>query len=309
MVAIKELFLLLMNPKRLLAAMLSHFFLWLPEETYTKWRFRLIMGYKLNLDNPKSFNEKLNWLKLYNRNPLYPKLVDKSTVKDYVASIIGDKYIIPTYGVWDCFDDIEFDKLPNKFVLKSTNGGGGTGVVVCKDKETFDKAKAKKQLEESMKNDGKATGEWVYQYVKPRIIAEKYMENCDGSELRDYKLFCFDGRPELLFLASDRYSKTEPLHFDWYDMNLNHLPFETIGYPPKNVVIDYFPKWEEMKEVAQKLSAGFPHVRVDLYLINGNVYFGELTFFHDAGLVPVKPMEWEYKLGEMIDLNKVNKES
>lgn len=293
----------------LLAAIVSHFFLWLPERLYTRIRFRLIMGYSLNLETPKTFNEKLNWLKIYNRNPLYPRLVDKSTVKDYVAKIIGEKYIIPTYGVWDNFDSIDFNTLPNQFVLKSTNGGGGSGVVVCKNKDSFNREKAKKQLEQSMKNDGRATGEWVYKYVKPRVIAEKYMENIDGSELRDYKLFCFDGRPELLFLASDRYSKTEPLHFDWYDMELKHLPFETIGYPPKNVVIDYFPQWEEMKEVAKKLSQGFPHVRVDLYLINGQVYFGELTFFHDAGLVPIKPMEWEYKLGDMIDLSKVNNKS
>ena len=184
---------------------------------------------------------------------------------------------------------------------------GGTGVVVCKEKEKFDKAQAKKLLEQSMKTDGKATGEWMYDYIKPRIIAEKFMENIDGTELRDYKILCFNGKPKFLYLASDRYSKTETLHFDWYDMELNHLPFETEGHTSKNIVLEVFPQWEEMKEVAKKLSQGFPHVRVDLYLINGHVYFGELTFFHMAGLVPFIPREWDYKLGEMIDLNTVNK--
>lgn len=304
---IKELFLLLKNPNRLIAAILSHCFLWLPESLYTRWRFRLIMGYKLNLEDPRSFNEKLNWLKLYNRDSLYPKLVDKSTVKDYVAGIVGDKYIIPTYGVWDRFEDIDFDKLPNKFVLKSTNGGGGSGVVVCRDKNTFDKDKARKQLQKSMLNDGKATGEWVYEKIKPRFLAEKFMGNDEDSELRDYKIFCFNGQPQLLFVTSDRYSKTEPLHFDWFDINLNHLPFETVGYPPKPLAIKDFPQWEEMKDVAKKLSEGFPHVRVDLYLINGKVYFGELTFFHDAGLVPLSPIDWDYKIGDMLDLSSLKK--
>lgn len=291
--------------KRVLAAILSHYLFWIPEKTYTKWRFNLLMGYKLNLDNPKSFNEKLNWLKLYNRNPLYPKLVDKSTVKDYVANKIGKNHVIPTFGVWDKFDDIDFSKLPNQFVLKSTNGGGGSGVIVCKDKDCFNKGWAKKQLELSMNNNGKATGEWVYEYIKPRIIAEKFMGNDEDSELRDYKIFCFNGKPQLLFVTSDRFSKTEPLHFDWFDMDLNHLPFETVGYPPKPLVINEFPQWEKMKDVAKKLSEGFPHVRVDLYLIKGEVYFGELTFFHDAGLVPLSPIEWDYKIGDMLDLGSL----
>ena len=272
------------------------------DETYLKWRYRFIFGKKLNLENPKGFNEKINWLKIYNRNPLYPTIVDKATAKDYVRPIIGDEKIIPTYGVWDNFEEIDFNKLPNQFVLKSTNGGGGSGVVICKDKSTFDKEKARQRLERSMKVNWKFEREWVYRDVKPRLIAEKYMANDDGSDLVDWKIFCFNGEPKVLFYASDRYTKGKPLKFDWYDMDLKHLPIKSHGIPQANKELKMFPEWEEMKETARKLSQGFPHVRVDLYLINHKVYFGELTFFHDGGVVALEPEEWEYTLGSWIEL-------
>ena len=260
------------------------------------------------MDNPKGFNEKINWLKIYNRNPLYPHLVDKYEVKDYVLPLIGENKVIKTYGVWNNFDDIDFEKLPNQFVLKSTNGGGGTGVVICKDKKTFNYSDAKKKLEKSMKTNWKYEREWVYRDVRPRIIAEQYLYNEDGSDIVDWKIFCFNGEPKLLFYASDRYKKGEKLKFDWYDMNLQHLPIKSHGIPQANVELTMFPEWEEMKEVARKLSKGFPHVRVDLYLINKKVYFGELTFFHDGGIVALEPEEWEYTLGSWIKLpNKIIK--
>lgn len=292
----------LRHPNMLLAAIWARIGGSIPDDTYLKVRYRLIFGHKLDLEHPRGFNEKINWLKIYNRNPLYPQIVDKATAKNFVRPLIGEEKIIPTYGVWDRFEDIDFDKLPEQFVLKSTNGGGGSGVVICRDKSKFDKDKARKRLESSMKVNWKFEREWVYRDIKPRIIAEKYMANDDGSDLVDWKIFCFNGEPKVLFYASDRYTKGEPLKFDWYDMELKHLPIKSHGIPQANKELQMFLEWEEMKETARKLSKGFPHVRVDLYLINHKVYFGELTFFHDGGVVALDPEEWEYTLGSWIDL-------
>lgn len=293
---------LLREPNMLLSYIWGRLGTWIPDDIYLKVRYRLVMKRPLRLDNPQTFNEKINWLKLYNRQPLYTSLVDKSTVKDYVKNIIGDEYVIPTLGVWEKFDDIDFSILPIQFVLKSTNGGGGTGVVVCKNKSNFDKVEAKKRLETSMRTNFKIGREWVYTEIKPRIIAEKLLSNSDGSELVDYKIFCFNGEPKLLFLASDRYAVGESLKFDWYDIDLNHLPFKSKGYETTNKEFPVFPEFEQMKEVARQLSQGIPFVRVDLYLVDHKIYFGELTFFHDGGFVPLEPEEWEYKLGAMIQL-------
>lgn len=289
-------------PPRLLAGLWARVGLNVSDEIYLKIRYRLIFGKKLNLVDPKGYNEKINWLKIFNRNSLYPKLVDKVEAKEYVADKIGDAYIISTLGVWDNFNDIDFDKLPNQFVLKSTNGGGGTGVVICKDKSSFDKEKAKERIENSMHFNWKYEREWVYRDLRPRIIAEEYMYNEDGTDLVDWKIHCFNGEPKVLFYASDRYTPGEKLKFDWYDMDLNHLPVKSKGYENASKVIAPFPEWEQMKEVARKLSKGMPYVRVDLYLINHRIYFGELTFFHDGGAVALEPNEWEKTFGSWIEL-------
>lgn len=295
---------ILRHPNMLLAAIWARLGKKISDETYLKVRYKFIIGKRLDLENPRGFNEKINWLKIFNRNPLYPRLVDKYEVKDHVRHIIGDAKVIPSYGVWDNYDEIDFSKLPNQFVLKSTNGGGGSGVVICKDKSIFNHKLAKKKLEKSMHFNWKYEREWVYRDVKPRIIAEKYMFNEDGNDLVDWKIFCFNGEPKVLFYASDRYTKGETLKFDWYDMNLHHLPITSKGIPRADQELQLFPEWEEMKGVARKLSNGFPFVRVDLYLINHKIYFGELTFFHDGGIVALEPEEWEYKLGSWIDLPK-----
>ena len=291
------------NIGRILAAIIGRVCYKLSDDIYLRIRYYLIMGYKLNLNTPVAFNEKINWLKVYNKNPLYQKLVDKSTVKDYVKERIGEQYIIPTYGVWDKFDDIDFNALPSKFVLKSTNGGGGNGVVVCRDKNVFDKKNARKQLQKSMSFNWKIGREWVYKDIKPRFIAEQIIENNDGSDLVDYKFHCFNGEPKLLFYASDRYKGKNSLKFDWYDMNLNHLPIKSEGYDNSNAVVEKFLEFDEMIKIAKKLSNGIPYVRVDLYFVNGVIYFGEMTFFHDAGFVALKPFEWEIEIGSWIKLN------
>ncbi len=288
--------------RKITAAILARFGGWIPDDIYLRWRFRLLMSQTLHLDNPQTFNEKLNWLKIYNRQPWYPNIVDKSKVKEYVENIIGTEHIIPTIGVWDNWDAIDFDLLPQQFVLKSTNGGGGTGVVICRDKEHFNWQDAKMKLEKSMATNWDYGREWVYRDIKPRIIAEQYMKNEGEKYLDDYKFMCFNGEPKLLFMASDRYLQGESLKFDWYDMELNHLPIKSRGYNNKNRKLMLTPQFEEMKQIARKLSKDFPHIRVDLYLINGNIYFGELTFFHDAGFVAIEPIEWDYKIGSWLSL-------
>ena len=276
----------------------------LPDELFLKVVFRYKVGYWPNLKNPRSYNEKLQWLKLHDKHPEYSAMVDKIEAKKYVASVIGDKYIIPTLGTWNSVDDIDWESLPNQFVIKVTNDSGG--IVVCKDKSKLDINKSKAKLKKGWgKNYYQFNKEYPYKDIKPRIIAEQYMEDESGYELKDYKIFCFDGEPKCLFVATDRGKKDGETKFDFYDMDFHHLPFLN-GHPnatqwpikPKN--------FEEMVEVARNLSKGIRHVRVDLYNVNGKVYFGELTFFHWSGMTPFEPIGWDYELGEMIKLPSNN---
>lgn len=251
-----------------------------------------------NLDNPKTYNEKLQWLKLNDIHPEYTQLVDKCESKEHVKKIIGDEYIIPTLGVWNSFDEIPFDKLPNQFVLKTTHDSGG--VVVCPDKSKLDIRTARRKLEKSLRhNYFYEHREYPYKNVKPRIIAEKYMVDESGTELKDYKFFCFDGKCKMLFIASGR--RKNEITFDFFDTNFNHLPFKQ-GHPWSDKEIKKPDNFDEMVKIAEKLSKGFRHVRVDLYNINGKIYFGELTFFHFSGNVPFVPKEWDYRIGEWLTL-------
>lgn len=273
------------------------------DEKYIKLKFYASLGKKLNLNNPKTYNEKLQWLKLYDRNPEYVAMVDKYLSKAFVAERIGEEYVVPLYGVWDSFDEIDFDTLPDEFVLKTTHDCGG--VVVCKDKNSFDKEKAKAFLEKHLKHEYfYHCREWPYKHVKPRIIAEKFMKDSKGQTeegLTDYKFFCFGGEPKAMFIATDRAKAGVETKFDFFDMEFNHLPF-TNGHPNADKPIKKPEKFELMIELSKKLSAGLPHVRVDFYESEGNIYFGELTFFHWGGFVPFEPVEWDEKFGEWIKL-------
>lgn len=247
------------------------------DEQFLKRKFKSIFGYDLNLDNPITYSEKIQWLKLYDRNPEYTKMVDKFLVKDYVEKKIGVNYIIPTLGVWESFDEIEFEKLPNQFVLKTTHDSGG--VVICTDKSKFNKKKARKKLNKSLKNNYYSVSkEWPYKNVIPRIIAEEYMVDESGYELKDYKFFCFNGKVKAMFIASNRQGDGET-KFDFYDEKFNHLPF-TNGHPNSLIEIKKPSSFDEMIILSEKLSTNIPHVRVDFYDVNGKVYFGELTFYH-----------------------------
>lgn len=272
----------------------------LPDKIYLQIYYRGIFGRKLNLKDPKTFNEKIQWLKLYDRNPTYSKMVDKYEAKNYVENKIGKEYIIPTLGVWEEFDKINFSELPNQFVLKTTHDSGG--VVIVKDKDKMNLVKTKKIIEDSLNNNYYLQGrEWPYKNVKHRIIAEKYMVDESGYELKDYKFFCFNGIAKVMFIASDRQNTNEETKFDFFDMEFNHLPF-TNGHPNSNKIIIKPKSFEKMKKLAEILSEGIPQVRIDFYDINGNIYFGEMTFSHWSGFVPFIPDEWDYRLGSMINL-------
>ena len=279
---------------------LSRFYRVVPDELFLRIKYRVNFGKKLNLDNPQTFNEKIQWLKLYDRKDVYTTMVDKYEAKKYVASIIGDEYIIPTLGIYDKFDDIDFDKLPNQFVIKCTHDSGG--IVIVKNKTNFDKNAARKKINKFLKRRFYYTNrEWPYKNVKPRIIVEQYMEDEKDGELRDYKLFCFNGKFEIMFIATNRQGKGDT-YFDFFDRDFRHLPF-TNGHPNAPIIPHKPVKFDEMVTLAEKLSKNIPQVRIDFYEVNGRVYFGEATFFHWSGFVPFEPEEWDYKIGQMIDLN------
>ena len=271
----------------------------IPDKFFMKVKFRLEMGYWMDFDNPITFNEKLQWLKFNDIHPEYTQMVDKIEAKKYVASIIGTEYIIPTIKTWDNVDDIDWTSLPNSFVIKSTNDSGG--VVVCKDIRQLDIEVAKIKLKSCGKKDYTIISkEYPYKYVPHRFIAEEYMEDESGCELKDYKFFCFDGVAKFLFIATGR--QKNDTRFDFFDMDFNHLPIIN-GYPNAEEPPLKPENFEKMVEIAEKLSKGIKHVRVDLYNIKGQIYFGEMTFFHWSGIVPFEPNEWDKKFGEFIRLD------
>ena len=267
------------------------------DELYIKLRFFSGMKKFPDLKHPRTYNEKLQWLKLNDKHTEYTRLVDKYAVKEYIEKLNWGGKTIPTLGVWDRFDDIDFAQLPNQFVLKTTHDSGG--IVIVKDKGKMDMQKARKKLEKSLRRKYfLMSREYPYKDVKPRIIAEKFMVDESGTELKDYKFFCFNGEVKFLFVATDRPFDTR---FDFFDADFNHLPFEQ-GHPWAKKEIKKPAKFEEMKQAAAALSKGIPHVRVDLYNINGEIYFGELTFFHFSGVVPFEPVEWDKKIGDYLKL-------
>ena len=269
------------------------------DEAYLKKVFKYSLGYELNLDDPKTYNEKLQWLKLHDRNPLYTQLVDKYEVKKYSAEKIGSEYVVPVLGgPWDSVDEIDFDALPEQFVLKCTHDSGG--IVICRDKASFDAEAAKAKLRKRLKrNFYWADREWPYKNVKPRVFAEAYLENAQG-ELPDYKFFTFNGQVRLLYIATGRNS-ADGTKCDYYDENFGHLNYvqghENAPVPPEK------PRcFEQMKALASVLGKDFCQVRVDFFEADDRVYFGEFTFFHWGGLAPVDPPEWDETLGSWVTL-------
>ncbi len=269
------------------------------DELYLVVIYYLKMGRRLNLSSPKSFTEKIQYLKLRNNSDICTTMVDKYEVRKLIRERIGERYLIPLLGVWSSFDEINFEHLPSQFVLKTTHDSDS--IVICRDKSTFDFGYAKRRLGRSLRRNYFYAGrEYPYKGVKPRIIAEKYMVDTTCGELKDYKFFCFSGEPKILFIASNRFVKPYA-DFTYYDTSLNRLPFSSQGHEidlraPKIENLD------KMINLARVLSTGFAHLRVDLYNIDGRIYFGEFTFHHNGGLVAFEPEEWDRVLGDMIAL-------
>lgn len=269
----------------------------LPDKAYIQANYFLHTGKKLDLEEPTTFNEKLNWLKLYDHDPKYTDMVDKYAVKKIVGDMIGEEYIIPTLGVWEHFDEIDFDSLPDQFVLKCTHDS--EGLVIVKDKASMDMDAAREKLENALKHNFYYIGrEWPYKNVPPRIIAEPYLEDHIDGQLKDYKFFCFDGEVKAMFIASDR--TAGETKFDFYDLDFNHLDI-TQKYP--HAKENRKPSgWDKMIELAGIISKGVPHVRVDFYEVDGKVYFGEYTLYHFSGFVPFEPPVWDKTFGDWLKL-------
>ena len=291
----------LVNPKKIIISLMNkNVFFFLPDKIYLKIKFRLILGEKLNLNNPKTFNEKLQWLKLYDRKTLYTKMVDKYEVKDYVANIIGDEYIIPTYGVYDKFSDIDFSNLPEKFVIKTNHDSGG--IIICSDKNKFDTSYANEKISKSLKNKYYYLHrEYPYKNVKPKILIEKYL----GNDLIDYRFYCFNGKIKLIYQYVNEScldgTKPEPQSCNIYDPEWNLLPFRQ-SYPPSKNKYEKPIQLNKMIKLATKLSKKTNFVRVDFYVIDKQIYFSELTFFPGAGFSKFYPKEKDLEIGSWIKL-------
>ena len=272
----------------------------LSDESYIRLIYRLRMGKKPDLDNPRTFTEKLQWLKLHDHNPEYTGMADKLAMRTYVEDRIGEGHTVPVLGIWNRFEDIDFDALPDRFVLKTTHDSGS--YLICRDKASFDRKTASKILTRSLKrNYYRTTREWQYKDIEPRIIAEQYMD--DGkTNLTDYKFFCFNGKP--LFMYSEEESSGNPTQAI-ADMQYNMMPFSMDDakadvLPPKPELFD------AMASVSKRLSEGVPFLRVDMYCIGNSFYVGELTFYHYGGYIPFNPVEWDLKLGEKLELPDID---
>lgn len=270
-----------------------------PSAPYLKMVYRIKTGEKLHLKNPVGFNEKLNWLKLNHIHPEYTQLVDKLAVRDYIREKIGEDYLFPLLGSWDSFDDIDFDALPDKFVLKCNHDSGSVKLIT--DKSKMDKAALKAFFERRLAMNAYCLGrEYPYKDVPPKMMAEAFMEAPDGGGINDYKFFCFQGKPKLLFVATDR---ATDVRFDFFDMDFQHLDIVNI-HEQSGKEIQKPSCFEEMKSLAETLSQGMEFVRIDLYEIGGRVYFGEFTFFHGGGFYLFHPAHWEKDLGDLLPLEQ-----
>ncbi len=291
------------NRKHLVYAMLHRLSFLIPDdETYLKLYYKASMGKTLDLEHPTTFNAKQQWLKLFHRKDIFTTMADKVAVKDYVTNLIGPEYVIPTLKVWKKPGDVDFDALPDQFVLKTNNDGGSNGVVICKDKQQLDRRKALKEIRHSFyfRNPFLKAREWPYKNIKKRVFAEQYVEDTHLHELRDYKFYCFSGQPKIMLIVAGRNTK-EGATFDYFDEDFNHLDFHQ-EHPASKKPLDKPVCFEEMKRLVSILSQDIPFVRVDFYEVDGHPYFGEFTFFDSGGTGPFHPEIWDDILGSWIHL-------
>lgn len=291
---------IIMNPLKIIRPLGSRGFLnWIPDKTYLRLIYRAETGEKLNISNPKKYNEKIQWLKLYNRVPKYTKYVDKYLVRSFIEQKLGTKHLIPLIGVYESAEEIDWDHLPDQFVLKCTHGSGTN--IICTDKRELDIEKCKKKLNNWLQKSWFWHGrEWPYKNVKPRIICEEYMLDND-EQLKDYRIFCFNGSPKFITVDFDIIDKTNTRR-NLYDLKWNLLEYG-ITYPRElNYKVSKPKKLDKMLEFSKILSKNIPHVRVDFYSIDEEIYFGEMTFYHQVGLGKIYPEEFEFKMGDWIEL-------
>ncbi|KYG30594.1 ATP-grasp fold amidoligase family protein [Alkalihalobacillus trypoxylicola] len=273
----------------------------LSDETYIKINYKLRLRQKLNLSNPQSFNEKLQWLKLYNRKREYSLLVDKFEVRNYIAETIGEKYLIPLLGVYNCYDEINFDELPDQFVLKPNHTSGD--VYICKDKSKINHSKLRRDINKWLKREYFwVHREWPYKNIKPRIICEKYMVDETGLGLNDFKLMCFNGKVKCTFVCLNRETK-KGVNIDIYDQNWNLMPFGRKHRTNSGSLTTVPQKYHEMKDLAHKISEYIPFVRVDFYEFKGELYFGEITFYPGSGYEEFTPNSYDLVLGSWLKIH------
>lgn len=298
----KKIIELISNPSLILLYLDQKGCIRLNDEKYLKLLYQSKFDKKLEIDNPKTFNEKLQWLKLYDRKDIYTKMVDKYEVKEYVKNIIGEEYIIPTIGVYNKFEEIDFDKLPNQFVIKCTHDSGST--IVCKDKSKLNINKTKNEIERCLNtNFFYAFREWPYKNIKPKILIENYMEDKATKELRDYKFFCFEGKVKFFKIDFNRNINHQANYFD--ENGILQKFGEVICPPDYRKKLEMPTNLKSMIELSEKLSKNFLFLRVDFYESNGKIYFGELTFYPSAGFGKFEPEEWDKKLGDLINIDKI----
>ena len=286
---------LLTHPRAAANTMLVHCGKKIPDERYLSLFYLINFGKKPNLETPQSFNEKMNWLKLRDRRDVYTTMADKYAAKTYVAERIGPEYVVKNYGVYDRWEDIDFDSLPNKFVIKGTHDSGGA--FICKDKNTFDFKEAEQRIKHNLRiNYFFPLREWPYKNIKPRIIVDQLLDDHSGSELRDYKFWCFNGKPTFMYVTN----KGKVIKENFYDMDFKPI---SIDHGFERTIPEYEKptNFDKMKELATQLSAGIPFVRVDFFNVDGRIYFGEFTFYDWGGMRPFRN-DWDEKIGQFIEL-------
>lgn len=288
---------------KFLTRILFKFSKWIPDKLYISIQNRIMLGKAVDWHNPQLFSDKVQYLKLYNRIPLYTALVDKVVVKEYVAGLIGKQYIIPTLGVYTKAEEIDWNALPEQFVLKCNHDGGSNSVVLCRDKFALDKFAVKKKLNGRLRiNNYWHTKEWPYKNIEPCILAEEMLQTSLGVTPKDYKFYCFNGEPKLVLVISGRDTN---LQYCYFDMDFNVMPMMDKGMKLPEVKPTKPKNFEKMVELVRKLCVGMPYVRLDLYNIDGNIYFSEYTFYSAGGFELFEPYKWNITLGEWIDITNV----
>ena len=272
----------------------------LPDDIYIQRLFRAHMGYMPDLENPKTFSEKLQWLKLYDRKPEYTVMVDKYLVRDYIAKKLGEQYLIPLLGVWDDPEEIDFDSLPEQFVLKC-NHNSGLGMCICKDKSKLDVEKVKRKLRKGLQQDYYMTcREWPYKDVPRKIICEQFMTD-GGAELADFKVHNFNGEPRFILVCRDRF-QSSGLTEDFYSPQWERLPLKRPGIPNAQQPLPRPEELDEILELSRILAKELPFARTDFYIIDHKVYFGEITFFPASGMAAFEPESWDETFGSWLEL-------